>query len=83
MTNSKLAYLRAHGRNAHAYITGRTVAERFDYDYADEEIADLAARTESLAALAAETHVIFNNNKSNYAMRAADRLQKMVATPHR
>ena len=33
VTNSNVAYLRLHGRNAKAYITGKTVAARFDYDY--------------------------------------------------
>ncbi|MGZ4987096.1 MAG: DUF72 domain-containing protein, partial [Limisphaerales bacterium] len=32
-THSRIGYLRAHGRNARGYLTGRTVAERFDYDY--------------------------------------------------
>ena len=36
VTNSNVAYLRLHGRNAKAYITGKTVAARFDYDYNDE-----------------------------------------------
>ena len=34
----ELAYLRLHGRDAHAYTTGKTVAARFNYDYSDEEI---------------------------------------------
>src|SRR5205807_5809621 len=38
VTNPKTAYLRLHGRNAKAYITGKTVAARFDYDYKDYEI---------------------------------------------
>ena len=37
VTNPKVAYLRLHGRNAKAYITGRTVAARFDYDYSDDQ----------------------------------------------
>ena len=38
VTNSNVAYLRLHGRNAKAYITGKTVAARFDYDYNEKEI---------------------------------------------
>src|SRR5207247_174161 len=37
VTSPKLAYLRAHGRNVRGYVRGRTVAERFDYDYSDKE----------------------------------------------
>ena len=32
ITNPDLGYWRFHGRNEKAYVTGRTVAERFDYD---------------------------------------------------
>ena len=32
VTEPRLAYLRLHGRDAKAYLTGRTVAERFHYD---------------------------------------------------
>ena len=44
ITNPKLAYLRLHGRNARAYISGRSVAERFNYDYSDQEIDEVADR---------------------------------------
>jgi uncharacterized protein YecE (DUF72 family) len=36
VTNPELAYLRLHGRDARAYITGKTVASRFNYDYSDD-----------------------------------------------
>jgi uncharacterized protein YecE (DUF72 family) len=78
VTNSKTAYLRLHGRNAKAYITGKTVATRFDYDYSDKEIAEVAERSEKLAQKARELHVIFNNNNLDYAPRAALRLRKAL-----
>jgi uncharacterized protein YecE (DUF72 family) len=85
VTNSKVAYLRLHGRNAKAYITGKTVAARFDYDYSDDEIAEAAQRSRKLAREARELHVIFNNNNLDYAPRAALRLRKalgqIVKTP--
>jgi uncharacterized protein YecE (DUF72 family) len=85
VTNSKVAYLRLHGRNAKAYITGKTVAARFDYDYSDDEIAEAAQRSTKLAREARELHVIFNNNNLDYAPRAALRLRKalgqIVKTP--
>ena len=49
ITNPKLAYLRLHGRNARAYISGRSVAERFNYDYSDQEIDEVADRVRVLA----------------------------------
>jgi uncharacterized protein YecE (DUF72 family) len=77
-TDPNLAYLRAHGRNAHGFIAGRSVAERFDYDYSTKELREIAGRAEQLAEVVRDTHVIFNNNKSNYAPRAAARFRKIV-----
>jgi uncharacterized protein YecE (DUF72 family) len=85
VTNSKVAYLRLHGRNAKAYIAGKTVAARFDYDYSENEITEVAQRSRKLAKEARELHVIFNNNNLDYAPRAALRLRKalgqIVKTP--
>ncbi len=85
VTNPKTAYLRLHGRNAKAYITGKTVAARFDYDYKDNEITEVAERSKKLAREARDVHAIFNNNNLDYAPRAALRLRKalgqIVKTP--
>jgi uncharacterized protein YecE (DUF72 family) len=78
VTNSNVAYLRLHGRNAKAYITGKTVAARFDYDYNNEEIAEVAERSTKLAREAREVHAIFNNNNLDYAPRAALRLRRAL-----
>lgn len=84
-TSPKLTYLRLHGRNAHAYLTGKTVAARFDYDYSEDEISEVTERSRQLAREADEVHVIFNNNNLDYAPRAAARLRvalgQIVATP--
>ena len=71
ITNHQLAYLRLHGRNANAYLTGKTVAARFNYDYSDKEIAEVAQRTRRLGKDAGEVHVVFNNNALDFAPRAA------------
>ena len=85
VTNPKIAYLRLHGRNAKAYITGKTVAARFDYDYKDEEIAEIVDRSKKLSKEARDVHVILNNNNLDYAPRSALRLRKalgqIVKTP--
>jgi len=85
ITHPGVAYLRLHGRNAKAYITGKTVGARFDYDYSDKEISQVAERTKKLAQEARDVHVIFNNNNLDYAPRAAIRLRKalgqIVKTP--
>jgi uncharacterized protein YecE (DUF72 family) len=78
VTSRDAAYLRLHGRNAKAYVTGKTVAARFDYNYSDKEIAEVAKRSKTLAKEAREAHVIFNNNNLDYAPRAAIRLRKAL-----
>jgi uncharacterized protein YecE (DUF72 family) len=79
ITNPGVAYLRLHGRNARAYITGKTVAARFNYDYNDDEIAEVAKRSKRLARDAREVHVVFNNNALDYAPRAAARLRAVLS----
>lgn len=79
VTNPQLAYLRLHGRNATGFIRGRTVAERFDYLYSDEELETISQRALKLAEQAAETHVVYNNNSSDYALRNAATFQQMLA----
>jgi len=78
ITDPALAYLRLHGRNARAYLTGKTVAARFNYNYRDDEVDDVAERSWQLAREADEVHVVFNNNALDYAPRAAIRLRKAL-----
>jgi uncharacterized protein YecE (DUF72 family) len=78
VTNPELAYLRLHGRDAHAYTTGKTVAARFNYDYTDAEIDEVAERARELTTQAKEVHVIFNNNALDYAPHAALRMRKAL-----
>jgi uncharacterized protein YecE (DUF72 family) len=75
ITNRQLAYLRLHGRNVRAYTTGKTVASRFNYDYSDGEIGEVAQRARALAQEAKEVHVVFNNNALDYAPHAAARMR--------
>jgi len=75
VTNPALAYLRLHGRNAEAYLRGKTVAERFYYDYSDAEISEVAERARKLAGGAEKVHVVFNNNALDFAPHAALRLR--------
>ena len=74
-TNPKLGYFRAHGRNAEGYIKGRTVAERFDYDYSPEEVEEIAERLRKVSQEVDRLHVIANNNRSNYAPKLAEALR--------
>jgi uncharacterized protein YecE (DUF72 family) len=78
VTTKHLAYLRAHGRNARAYVRERTVAGRFDYDYPKEELEEIAERAARLVYDVEEMHVVYNNNKADYAPRAAATFQQIL-----
>lgn len=78
ITNPDVAYLRLHGRDAKAYLIGKTVAARFNYDYSDAEIDKVAERSRRLAQSARDVHVVFNNNALDYAPRAAAKMRKAL-----
>src|SRR5215216_2337765 len=79
VTNPRLAYLRAHGRNAEGYIRGRSVAERFAWRYSDEELEEIRGRAQELASEAAEVRLMFNNNRGSDAPVAAERFKERVS----
>ena len=78
ITDGRLAYLRLHGRDAKAYLTGKTMAERFHYDYSDAEIAEVSERALHLSQEANTVHVVFNNNSRDFAPLAAERLRRKL-----
>ncbi len=78
VTDPRLAYLRLHGRDPKAYLTGKTVAERFHYDYSDAELGEIVDRARHLTAGADEVHVVFNNNSRDYAPKAAEKLRQRL-----
>jgi uncharacterized protein YecE (DUF72 family) len=78
VTNDRLAYLRAHGRNTDGYLKGRSVAERFAWRYSDEELEEIGGRVSSLAEEAGEVHVAFNNNRGDDAPTAAQRFRALL-----
>jgi uncharacterized protein YecE (DUF72 family) len=78
VTAQRLAYLRCHGRDADRYMRGRSVAERFDYDYPKKELEEIGERARELAQDADQVHVMFNNNARDLAPKAAYRMRKDV-----
>ena len=80
VTSPRLAYFRAHGRNAEGYIRGRSVAERFAWRYSDEELEEIGGRARELAEQAGEVHVMFNNNRGSDAPVAAQRMRELLST---
>jgi uncharacterized protein YecE (DUF72 family) len=78
VTSPQLAYFRAHGRNLEGYVHGRTVAERFGYEYSDKELREIGNRADGLAEEAREVRLMFNNNRGSDAPRAAARMRELV-----
>jgi uncharacterized protein YecE (DUF72 family) len=78
VTRRDLAYMRAHGRNTEGYMKGKTVADRFGWEYSDEELREIADRARTLAEDAGQVHVAFNNNRSSNAPDSARRFRELI-----
>ena len=71
---SDTAYLRLHGRNAATWnVRGRSAAERFDYLYSREELAEWSTPLRELSSLSERTYAMFNNNGRSAGPEGADR----------
>jgi uncharacterized protein YecE (DUF72 family) len=78
VTDDRLAYLRMHGRNADGYLKGKSVAERFGWDYTDAELEEIAGRATELAETAGIVNVAFNNNRGADAPTSARRMRELL-----
>lgn len=78
ITTPALAYIRLHGRNPLTWTTGRSVAEKYDYVYSDEELEEWVAPVFDLAERAQEVAVVFNNNSHDYPLRNAARFRDLA-----
>jgi uncharacterized protein YecE (DUF72 family) len=78
VTSDRLAYLRAHGRNADGYMRGKSVAERFGWRYSDAELEEIAGRARKLADEAESMQLMFNNNRDDDAPTAARRMRQLL-----
>jgi uncharacterized protein YecE (DUF72 family) len=72
-THPAFALLRLHGRNHETWnIAGAAdSSERFNYDYSEAELRELAQKVACLAERAAAMHVVFNNNMEDQGQRNA------------
>lgn len=64
---SDIAVVRFHGHSTK--WTAKTVQERFDYLYSQEELTSWAPRLEKLAEQTGETHIVMNNCHGDAAQR--------------
>ena len=76
---SPLGYVRFHGRNAGTW-NARTVsaADRFDYLYSPDELAEWNQPIRELAEETERTWVMFNNCKYDYAPRNAREMAEIL-----
>ena len=80
VTSPDLAIVRLHGRNASTWSGSASVTERFNYEYSEDELRDLARPIMEVAGRAAYTHVMFNNCYRDVAQRNAGTMRRLVET---
>lgn len=80
VTSPQAAIVRLHGRNSETWAKKglASSAERFNYLYSTDELAELAPSVRSLAEQAGEVHAIFNNNFRDYAQRNAKQMAELL-----
>ena len=79
LATSEIGYLRFHGRNAAKWWNHAESAERYSYDYSDEELAEWVPKILELGGKTKRTFVMLNNHHMGFAVRNALRLQSMLA----
>jgi uncharacterized protein YecE (DUF72 family) len=80
VTNPALSIVRFHGRDYKSWYKkdATTSADRFDYLYSKDELAEWVPAIERLAKAANEVHVLMNNNRGNYAVVNARDVQQLL-----
>jgi uncharacterized protein YecE (DUF72 family) len=75
-----VAYVRFHGRNWKTWNirNARSSAERFDWMYSVEELAEWVEPLAELAERSDEVYALMNNNRADYAPRSATILRRLL-----
>jgi uncharacterized protein YecE (DUF72 family) len=75
----RVAYVRFHGRNVETWnIRGGSAADRFDWLYSEEDLAEWVAPLARLTEKADEVYAMFNNNRDDFAPRSARLLRGLL-----
>ena len=75
----RVGYVRFHGRNAQTWnVRGGIAADRFDWLYSEEELAEWVRPLGRLAEEADEVYAMFNNNRDDFAPRSAQLLRGLL-----
>ncbi len=76
---SDIGVVRFHGRNRETWVKGGiTVAERFNYLYAEEEFGEWLPRIRSLGSETRQLHVLFNNCYQDQAVANGRQMRLML-----
>lgn len=79
-THPDYVLLRLSGRNAETYNADvPTAADRFNYEYSDDELSSLAAEMVRLAFKVKNAHAIFNNCDEDKGVRNAQTFIQMLS----
>ncbi len=80
VTNPSLAILRLHGRNTTTWNQpGHAAAsDRFNYLYTRAELAAMVPQLQTVGRLAAQVHVIFNNNMEDQGQVCARMMEELL-----
>jgi uncharacterized protein YecE (DUF72 family) len=80
VTNPALAVVRMHGRNRETWnkkgLTGSS--QRFNYDYSESELQEIAGDVLALSRKAQRVHVLFNTNYQDQGQRTARTLTGLL-----
>jgi uncharacterized protein YecE (DUF72 family) len=80
VTNPKLGIFRLHGRNVATWDdkSAQAASDRFNYDYSDDELEQIAEGVGEIAAGLERLHIIFNNNYEDQGQRNAKSLKRII-----
>ncbi|MEO9171116.1 MAG: DUF72 domain-containing protein [Candidatus Baltobacteraceae bacterium] len=76
-TTGSIGYVRLHGRNAAQWWTGDNVT-RYEYSYAEDELAPWSDRVAEIEAHVEATYVFFNNHARGSAARNAEAFEALL-----
>lgn len=79
VTTPDLALVRLHGNNVDTWkINGPAASDRFNYEYSDAELEEIARRTAAVAEIALDVQVVVNVNFEDQGIRAGQRLAQLL-----
>ena len=79
VTSDRLAVIRFHGRNHQTWdLRGVPPNVRFRWDYSDEELGEWVPRIKEMERSAGRVHALMNNNYSNYSVKNAQQLERLL-----